>query len=80
MTLSTDNFSHHGGGTFSAEASDIGLPPGFALPITITLVNPKTQGERLYAARLNLVDDGGEDILGWQWWSDEGGTVTIYND
>lgn len=83
MTRYTDDFIHHGGGTFSAEASDLGIPPGADLPTTITLVNPKTQGTRTYEARLNLSgcwirDDG--CAVGWQWWSPEGGTVTIYND
>ena len=81
MTRYTDDFIHHGGGTFSAEASDLGIPPGADLPTTITLVNPKTQGTRTYEARLTLLTwKLTASGVGWQWWSPEGGTVTIYND
>ena len=74
MTRYTDDFTHIGGGSFTAEASDLGIPAGADLPVTITLVNPKTGGSRTYEARLRVGDGD------WQWWSPEGGTVTIYND
>jgi hypothetical protein len=82
VRVSTDKFTHTGNGNFNAEHSELYFEPGFGrggLPSTVTLVNPKTGGERLYEARLPHFDREGV-MTHWTWWSAEGGMLTVWND
>ena len=85
IRISTDKFTHTGGGNFNAEASAIGreLGPEYTylsrLPERVLLVNPKTGGTRLYEARMRHLDREG-DVTHWTWWAVEGGTLTVWND
>lgn len=76
IRISTDKFTHTGGGNFNAEASDTFTS---GLPERVLLVNPKTGGTRLYEARMRHLDREG-DVTHWTWWAVEGGTLTVWND
>ena len=78
VRVSTDKFTHTGNGNFNAEASEIFGPCG-TIPRSITLVNPKTGGERLYEGRIGHFDREG-DLTEWTWWSLQGGMLTVWND
>jgi hypothetical protein len=84
VRISTDLFTHTGNGDFNAEHSELRFEPGFGpgsghTPRSITLVNPKTGGERLYEGRISHFDREG-DLTHWTWWSLQGGMLTVWND